>query len=85
MLRRVTDLAAFGGEPGEISAIAPATLLARRKPQSHPFSEIRRRFGRSSACKSLVGLSWHFDPPATLQRDPDRLVPYAFDQKSLEA
>ena len=83
MLRRVTDLAAHGGDLGKGSAVSVEALFARRR-YAHPFIEFSRRRGRSSACTSLVGLAWSFDAPATTQH-PDRLGPYSFDQKSLDA
>lgn len=83
MLRRVTDLAVHGGGAGESSAVSAEALFARRR-HAYPFTEFNRRRGRSSACTSLVGLAWTFDPPATTQH-PDRLGPYSFAQKSLNA
>jgi hypothetical protein len=79
----VTDLAAHGDDPGKGSTISVEALFARRS-YAHPFIEFNRRRGRSSACTSLVGLAWSFDPPATTQH-ADRLGAYSFDQKSLDA
>ena len=71
MLRRVTALAALGGEEAILSAENSGSIHRRL---GVPFTEvIRRRHARTSA-SALVGLSWNFDPPATAQRD-DRLVP----------
>lgn len=78
MLRRVTDLAALGGE-------GFGAAVGTHRGTGAPFIEFSRRRGRSSACASLVGLAWTFDPPATTQHDPDRLEAYSFDQNSLDA
>lgn len=83
MLRRVTDLAAYGSDQSESPAVSAEALFARRR-YARPFTEFNRRRGRSSACTSLVGLAWSFDPPATTQH-LDRLGAYSFDQKSLDA
>ncbi len=71
MLRRVTALAALGGE-GALDSSEETGSIHRRL--GIPFTEInRRRHARTSAC-AVVGLSWNFDPPAAVQHD-DRLLP----------
>jgi hypothetical protein len=74
MLRRVTALAALGGEDVLDSSEQTGSIHRRL---GIPFTEInRRRHARTSAC-AVVGLSWNFDPPAAAQQD-DRLVPPDF-------
>jgi hypothetical protein len=71
MLRRVTALAALGGESA-FAASEEAGSIHRRL--GIPFTEvIRRRHARTSAC-AIVGLSWDFHPPAA-GRQSDRPVP----------
>ncbi|MEJ0012965.1 MAG: hypothetical protein WDM94_10140 [Bauldia sp.] len=66
MLRRVTTLAALDG--GRSQALAEAGSI--RRLLGMPFTEVNRhRHSRSSACTALAGLSWDFDPPATVRYD----------------
>jgi hypothetical protein len=74
MLRRVTALAALGGESA-FAASAEAGSIHRRL--GIPFTEvIRRRHARTSAA-AIVGLSWDFHPPAAGRRN-DKPVPSDF-------
>jgi hypothetical protein len=86
MLRRVTELVAVGGDSGRVVVAFPADAITVRRRHARSFTEFGpRRHSRSSACAGLVGLAWSFDPPATIQQDSDRLEPYSFDPKSLDA
>jgi len=72
MLRRVTALAALGGEDALASSEETGSIHRRL---GVPFTEvIRRRHARTSAC-AVVGLSWDFDPPAAVRHDDKPVAP----------
>jgi hypothetical protein len=79
MLRRVTALTMLGASQSAVASRAPAEFGLLRRGQGRSFTEFdRRRPGRSSASPGLVVAVWNLDPPETLQRKLNRLVPFSF-------